>query len=295
MKPSKQFAAYLEARKSSEVLYGDIQKHVLAKAFKPSGRRTDCMHPSAMVKSDWCHRAQYFELLDPPARPATTFNRENVFEMGHAIHRKWQGWLQEMGRLGGEWRCRNCKHQWWYEATPLLCPACASYVIEYDEVTLNADPLMIGGHTDGWCPEDNCLIEIKSMGLGSLRFEDPKFLRRFEVHTEGRGISWDLDRMWKQFNRPLPAAYRQGQLYLYIARHFEDLDVDRITFLYEFKATQESKAFTVLYDEDVSEPLITAAKAIADAIRDRSLPAPACNIDPENGCRKCRTMTATAA
>lgn len=292
VKPGPGLAAYLEASKSSEVLFGDIQKHVVKKAYGPSDRRTDCLHPSEMIKPDWCHRAAYYKLTQPPLKKTTSFTRENIFEEGHNTHRKWQGWLAEMGRLGGQWKCLACTNTWWHETTPGECPTCYCSAIIYDEVELNAHPLMIGGSTDGWCPGDNSLIEIKTLGLGSLRYEDPRFLAKYELEMEGRGPVVDLKRMWRDFNRPLPSALRQGQLYLYLARHFEDLMVDRITFIYEFKPTQEARAFTVLYNENISEAAIDGAQIVSDAFKAGS--PPACNHNSA-GCQNCQAYERQAA
>lgn len=287
VKPGPGLAAYLEASKAQDKLFGDIQKHVLAKAGK-SDRRTDCLHPSEMIKSDWCHRAAAYGLTRPqPAAPSTRFTRENIFQEGHNTHAKWQRWLQEMGRLGGDWHCRACDQVFWDDATPTECQHCAAseLSIEYAEVPLNAPALMIGGKSDGYCPDDGCLIEVKTMGLGSLRFETPGVIEKHTVHADGRsGV--DLTRLWRDFVRPLPAAWRQGQLYMYLANHFEDLPVDHMIFIYDFKPTQETKSFRVAFDEAASEPVIEAAQVIADCVRAGSLPP--CNINYSRGCKKCR-------
>jgi hypothetical protein len=294
VKPGPGLAAYLEASKSTEVLFGDVQKHVLLKAAQPDGRRQDVLHPSEMVKSGWCHRAAYYKLTDPQPKGPTTFVRENVFREGHSTHAKWQKWLQEMGRLAGNWHCRNCGREFWDDGTPVQCRFCSAPAdaVDYAEVELNAPALTIGGSTDGYCPEDNSLIEIKTLGIGSLRFEDPKFLAKFELEMDGRGTVYDLARLWRDFRRPLPQALRQGQLYLYLARHFEDLMVDRITYIYEFKATQEVKAFTVLYSEEISEPVIEGAQIVTDALAAEK--PPACNINQAAGCKNCRVWEVAA-
>ncbi|MFI9271838.1 hypothetical protein ACIGXM_14125 [Kitasatospora sp. NPDC052896] len=293
IKPGPGLAAYLEATKSADILFGAVQKHILVKATRPDGRRQDVLHPSEMIKPDWCHRAAFYKLLNPPPKGPTTFVRENVFQEGHNTHAKWQKWLQEMKRLGGDWYCESCRQTFWDDETPELCQLCSSPLLTYAEVPLNAPALTIGGKSDGYCPEDNCLIEIKTLGLGSIRFEDPKFLAKYELEMEGRGQVVDLVRMWRDFRRPLPQALRQGQLYLYLARHFEDLWVDRITYFYEFKPTQEAKSFTVLYDESISEPAIEGAQLITDALA-AGRP-PRCNINPGGSCKNCRALDTAGA
>lgn len=287
VRPGPGLAAYLEASKAQHKLFGDVQKHVLAKAAH-SDRRTDCLHPSEMIKTGWCHRAAAYTLMRGPLAPgSTTFTRENIFREGHNTHAKWQKWLQEMGRLAGDWECRACARVFWADETPTECPLChaSELSLDYAEVPLNAPALLIGGRSDGYCPDDGCLIEIKTLGLGSLRFETPGVIERHTVHAEGRsGV--DLARLWRDFVRPLPAAWRQGQLYMYLANHFEDLQVDHMVYIYDFKPSQEAKCFVVAYDEAASEPLIEAAQVIADCVRAGSMPP--CNVSYSRGCKLCR-------
>lgn len=292
VKPGPGLAAYLNASRSQDQLYADIQKHVLLKAAH-SDRRTDVLHPSEMIKTDWCHRAAAYGLARPHPRGSTTFTRENIFREGHNTHAKWQKWLQEMGRLAGDWECLRCGAEFWEDESPNRCPYCSapSAAIVYAEVPLNAPRLSIGGKSDGYCPDDGCLIEIKTLGLGSLRFEIPGYIDKFEVHAEGR-MGYDLARMWKGVTRPLPAAWRQGQLYMYLANHFEDLPVDHMLYIYDFKPTQESKSFRVAYDEAASEPLIEAAHVITDCVEAGTLPP--CNINYARGCKHCRAYEETS-
>jgi len=280
---------YLNATKSAEPLFGDVQKHVLEKAAKPSGRRQDVLHPSEMVKSDWCHLAAFHRLrlqAEPAEKSKTTFTRENIFEEGHRTHSKWQTWLAEMGRLAGDWYCLYCENVFWCDTTPDGCGHCDAppAALQYAEVPLNADPLRIGGKADGYSPQDSALIEIKTLGLGSLRYERPEFLERYVVETD-HGRLPDMTRLWRDFRRPLPTAVRQTQLYMYIANHFEDLPADRTVFFYDFKPTQETKSFTVTYDESFSEPLIEAATAIVDCLQTDT--PPFCNLNGRSGCPAC--------
>ncbi|MFE5853237.1 hypothetical protein ACFQ61_08445 [Streptomyces sp. NPDC056500] len=280
---------YLNAAKAAEPLYGDIQKHVLEAALRPSGRRQDVLHPSEMVKPDWCHLAAFHRLrleVEPAEKRRTTFTRENIFQEGHETHTKWQRWLTEMGRLAGDWHCAVCDGYFWHDTTPAHCHECGapSRCLTYAEVPLNAHPLRIGGTADGYSPQDAALIEIKTLGLGSLRYERPEYLERYTVPTDVGPVP-DLTRLWRDFRRPLPSAVRQTQLYMYLASHFEDLPVDRTIFLYDFKSTQETKSFVVTYDESFSGPLIEAAAAIVDCVATDI--APRCNINSGSGCPSC--------
>lgn len=287
VKGGKALTEYLEATKLEEPIFGDLKKHVLAKAYQPSGRRLDVMHPSEMIKEDWCHLAAYHRLrnhAEAPGRDKTTFWRENIFREGHCTHEKWQTWLAEMDRLAGDWKCLACNSTFWADETPYECPQCVApfACLEYAEVPLNAEPLKIGGKADGYCPQDSALIEIKTLGLGSLRLEEPGLLARYEM---GKADVYDLSELWKDFRRPLPSAVRQVQLYMYIARHFEDLPVERTVFFYDFKANQDTKSFVVPFRESVSEPLIEAATSIVDCLLAGT--PPFCNVEGRRGCKSC--------
>ncbi|MFE2539085.1 hypothetical protein [Actinacidiphila glaucinigra] len=290
VKGGHRLTEYLAASKAAEPLWGDVQKYVLDRAAGPSYRRKDVMHPSEMVKSDWCHLAAYHRLrlqVDAPGRGKTTFTRENIFQEGHQTHSKWQNWFFEMKRLAGDWYCNACDDEFWADETPEHCHLCLapSTCLIYAEVALEAPALRIAGKADGYSPLDHALIEIKTLGLGSLRYERPEFLERYMVDTEEHGKLPDLTRLWRDFRRPLPTAVRQVQLYMYLARHFEDLDLDRCIFFYDFKPTQETKSFTVTYDESMSDPLIEAAAAIVDCLATDT--PPHCNHNGRAGCVNC--------
>jgi hypothetical protein len=289
VKGGPRLTEYLNATKSAEPLFGDVQKHVLDKAARPTDRPQDVLHPSEMVKSDWCHLAAFHRLrlqVEPADKRRTTFTRENIFEEGHRTHSKWQHWLTEMNRLAGDWHCHYCKETFWADEPPPMCEHCQApdACLVYAEVPLSAHQLRIGGKADGYSPQDSALIEIKTLGLGSLRYERPEFLERYTVDTEHGRIP-DLTRLWRDFRRPLPTAVRQTQLYMYLANHFEDLDAERTVFFYDFKSTQETKSFTIPYDESFSEPLIEAAAAIVDCLQADT--APFCNLNGRSGCPAC--------
>lgn len=289
VKGGPRLTEYLNASKAAEPIWGDVQKHVLDRAAQPSGRAQDVMHPSEMVKPDWCHLTAWYRLkleAEPPDRKKTTFVRENIFQEGHQTHEKWQSWLVQMGRLAGDWHCLYCDAYFWLDTTPGCCHECGAppSCLKYAEVPLNSTALRIGGKADGYDPEECALIEIKTLGLGSLRFERPDFLARYEVETD-HGKVHDINRLWRDFRRPLPSAIRQTQLYMYLATHFEDLPCDRCVFFYDFKSTQETKCFTVQYDERFSEPLIEAAAAIVDCVAADT--PPHCNLNGRAGCASC--------
>ena len=69
--------------------------------------------------------------------------------------------------------------------------------------------------------------------------------------------------------------------------------MDRITFIYEFKPTQEARAFTVLYNEEISENVIDGAQIVSDAFKAGN--PPLCNHDSTAGCPNCQAYERQAA
>jgi hypothetical protein len=291
VKRTPALTAYLDSLRQPDDLFGDIQRHVLKKAAQPSGHRHNVIYPSEVVKNNWCMRATFYRITRGPQPRSTSFTRENIFAEGNGTHTKWQAWLSEMGRLEGEWRCRRCSHQF-YAFAPTACPQCTSMYFDYREIRFNAPDLMLGGRCDGYCPNDKCLIEIKTMGLGGLRYEQPNFVARYEMATE-KGTVVDLMRLWKDFRRPLPSAVKQGNLYLYLAREYAGLDVSKILFIYDFKATQESKAFSVAYDDDLARSIVALIRRMADCVTTGTIPD--CSISYTNGCPDCRPYEEAAS
>lgn len=283
VKRTPTLAAYLDAMKESNGLYSDITKHVLNKAEQPDDRRHDVIHPSEVVKSGWCMRATYYRIVNGPVRERTNFRRENIFEEGNRTHDKWQNWLAEMRRLEGEWKCLGCGRGF-YARGPKECRRCGNTNIRYREIPLSAPDLRLYGRSDGYVPQDRCLIEVKTMGLGGLRYENPGFVARYEEQTP-HGVVVDLDRLWKDFRRPLASALRQGAIYMHLAREYADLDVQCMVFIYDFKATQDSKFFTVAYDPDLAARLMATVKRLSDCLTARTVPD--CAVSTR-GCRDCQ-------
>ena len=172
---------------------------------------------------------------------------------------------------------------------PMRCQASA-HIWEYDEVTLNAKrELLIAGHADAGF--DDTLVEIKSIGLGSIRMDAPELLARYQD-----GKMTDLTGLWKALSKPLVSHLRQGDVYLHLA-HVLGLPFTRIVYLYEFKANQLTKEFTISYDAGRSMKLVAKAEEVKYAIE--SGIAPKCIRG--HGCKQCdvfprrRTVAGTRA
>ena len=269
VKPSGQLASLIKARKDGGLL-ADIHTHVLRKAGEPSDRRQDVIHPSEMAKNDWCPRQTFYRIRDARAGliiPAEQHSVDTllIFKEGDHAHTKWQRWLDEMGELWGRWRCLHCDHL--HKAItprPEACARCGSRAIKYAEVPLWADDLPISGSADGYLPGRRTLVEIKTIGKGTVRLDDPDLLRQHTYKTAGKTLV-DLDGLWASLSRPLKSHVKQGCIYHWLARQ-RGLHVDTVTYLYEFKLNQRTRSFEVRLSDRVLLPLLKKAAEIRDAL-----------------------------
>lgn len=286
-KLSGNLANYANASKGT-LLIGDIQAHMIKEHSKPSTRRQDIVHPSETVKDSWCPLATYYRIKacreadNPYLKPAETIAPQllNIFDEGHYIHDKWQRRLWQMGRLAGRWTCTLCNGS--FNATSPSqclgshCKADRKFLI-YNEVGLRADEYLLSGHADGAIPDLNALIEIKSVGAGTVRIEAPDVYNK-----NSNGSSIDFQGLWKDIKEPFPSHIRQGQLYLALCAQV-GLPYDQIIFIYEAKFNQGVKEFVVKYDPEVSKSTLLKCSDIVSAL-DLNGPLPEC---PTGTCKDC--------
>jgi hypothetical protein len=149
--------------------------------------------------------------------------------------------------------------------------------LEYGEVTLREDRLRIAGHTDGWIKGigKDTLIEIKSIGPGTIRAENPGLI------TDADG---DFMKAWKNIRRPFPSHILQGQVYLELMARMGN-HVDEIVFIYELKADQDYKEFAVKADFELVRHVFEGAKLVVDAV-DAGV-APRCSNNAGATCKQC--------
>lgn len=273
---SKELKAFLSSKKVPTRLVGPVERHILSRP-QDTSRRLDILHPSEIVKKDWCHKFSYHVLRNEvtPTRDRPALRLQSIFDEGHAIHRKWQGYLEEMGVLYGKWELEDGPCVWSLAGLPDA---------KYREVPLEYPPLHISGHSDGWVIGlgDDYLIEIKSIGTGTIRMENPSLL------ADG------LDSAWRNTRTPFKSHLRQGMLYLHLA-HLLDKDglLERpapkeIVFLYELKLDQDYKEFVVEYDPEPIQDVILGLDIIAQAMAEGV--APECNLGPK-GCKACLSLS----
>jgi CRISPR/Cas system-associated exonuclease Cas4 (RecB family) len=272
---------FLDAKKAPTRLIGDIERHLMA---RPVGdRSTTVLHPSEMIKRDWCKRASYF-LLNGHTKIAEKPNLrlQSIFDEGHAIHAKWQTWFQEMGVLHGKFKCDVCDKITW-GTSPEQCEHCFApeSKLVYAEVTLRDDALRIAGHTDGWVKGigEDTLIEIKSVGPGTIRSEAPQLM------AEADG---DFMKAWNAIRRPFPSHILQGQVYLELMKRMGH-EVNEIVFLYELKADQSYKEFKVKADYEIVEHVFEGAEKVVKAVEAGIVPD--CNNNPGGTCKQCAPYT----
>lgn len=273
--PKTDLWKFLDAKAKPTRLLGDIERHLLA---RPVGdRRTDVLHPSEIIKKDWCKRGSYF-LLQGKTKIAEKPNLrlQSIFDEGHYIHAKWQNWFQEMGVLHGKFKCLSCNHITW-GTSPKKCESCDWAILEYAEVTLVDENLRIAGHTDGWIKGigDDCLIEIKSIGPGTIRAEAPNLM----MDADG-----DFMKAWGSVRKPFGSHILQGQVYLELMHRMGN-PLDEIVFLYELKADQSYKEFLVKRDYELVRHVFDGAKSVVDSVN--AGVAPDCSNNPGSICKQC--------
>jgi hypothetical protein len=275
-KVTGRLAKLREARNTQGKVLPLVKELLVKRGIAPSDRRQDCLHPSEMAKSDWCPKASYLRITgDPAPQEIHSFTLENIFMEGNMIHEKWQRWLQDTGELWGDWKCYEC-HTVETGRYPDECPMCMGADFRYNEVSLSHEELNIYGHEDGALIKANCLVEFKSVGLGTLRHENPSLLAKHYM-----GGMYNLDGVWKSITRPFMSHVRQVNIYLWLAQQM-GLPFDSCAVVYEYKVNQQVKEFEVKLSMDIMRPIIVKADEVRVAV-ERGLP-PAC---PSGGCKSC--------
>jgi hypothetical protein len=207
---------------------------------------------------------------------------ETVFEEGHAIHARWQNWIADMGNLYGLWKCKDCGATGYGLSDDLsgICEGDECYTgFDYLEVPLKYEPLMIAGHADGWVKNlgDPMMLEIKSIGMGTLRYECPDLLAQHDN---------DFEKTWNAINAPFMKHIMQVQIYMKLAEliGMEDVPQEAVL-IYEAKPNQKAKEFIVQKSDFGISHIFDNAAMIVQAVKDKT--PPQCNISA-NGCDKCR-------
>jgi hypothetical protein len=279
-KPSKTLKQFIDVGKKDTRVVGSVERFLLSRPQK-TDRRQDVLHPSEMVKNLWCHRTSYYKLQGyEPSNPASKSNmqRELVFEEGHRIHDKWQTWFKDMDKIIGSWFCKHCDKTFWGLHSQAKEQCVGPFT--YKEVSLVYEPLKISGHSDGWLVGfgDPLLLEIKSLGVGTIRWEAPELL----VEHDG-----DFEKIWNSLSAPLYTHQRQAQLYMKLMEliGMENAPQEAII-IYESKVNQNVKEFIIPKSDFGITELLDSAQMIVDCI-DKKTP-PICNLKGLDGCKQCK-------
>jgi hypothetical protein len=275
--PKTDLKRFLDAKAKPSRVMGDIERYLLT--MPPGDRSTTVLHPSEIIKRDWCRRASFFLLSGvPKVQEKHPLRLQSIFDEGHAIHAKWQSWFQGMGVLHGKFTCVVCD-QITFGTSPDACEHCgaSSKKLDYSEVTLFDDALRIKGHTDGWLKGlgNDCLIEIKSIGPGTIRVEAPQLMQ---------DSGGDFMKAWGSVRRPFSPHILQGQMYLELMKRMGS-PIEEIVFIYELKADQSYKEFTTKADYELVRHIFEGAALVVKAVEEGV--APPCNNNLGGSCKQC--------
>jgi len=207
------------------------------------------LHPSEICKKDWCPRSSWYRIMGYPEPPEKlTFQKLLVFAEGHNIHGKWQAWLMDAG------------------------------VLKQVEVPIFNKEHRIMGHADGVIKDKHgeAVLEIKSVGVGTVRFED------YGLFAPYSKKEITLEQLWASIKHPFDSHVRQLQLYMYC------LGIHQGVILYEWKATQEVKEFSVEYQPDLIAPILASCMAVQSALDEEMPPSRPLWLAPDHRvCKNC--------
>lgn len=281
---SKKSQEFIKAGNNGRLL-GSLEQFLLTEP--PEFRSQAVLHPSEMAKPDWCVRKGYYQLaLDDAGRTPpgeiNSLQRQNIFDEGHYIHDKWQQRFWRQGILYGKFCCIACGGSWW-ATSPEVCPYSkhTREFLRYKEVPLGDEAARIGGHSDGWIKDSqgDAAIEIKSVGIGTYRFEAKQMIRDWGE---------DMTALWRATRRPFASHVRQGQIYLRLMNQNHDVAPQDMVFIYENKSNQQYKEFVVPYDPSATDALFEGAADIVARLSNGDGP-PACPQGDE-GCKDCKPL-----
>lgn len=231
---------------------------------KNAKRDTLHLHPSELCKKDFCPRSAWYKIKGYEAKEGSTpFSRLNVFAEGNHIHDKWQRWLAEAGILWGDWQCPGCD-QLLPERGPIkVCYDCGyEGPMRYREVPIEDEEHMLLGHADGviWDDLGKAVLEIKSIGIGTVRFEDYDLWQRYN-HGD-----ITVDQMWRDIKAPFPSHVRQVTLYMHC------LGIHDAVIIYESKMTQEVKEFSIKYNASTIDHIFVSCRLVKEHIETDRVP-----------------------
>lgn len=272
---------FIDVGKTETRVLGTTERWILSSPSNNSKLKLDgYLHPSKIIKSLWCHRTSYFELTghaDGSEPNSKSIKQYMTFQQGHHIHSKWQRVFKEMGKLYGVWRCKHCGLKEWgmYDEVSSLCVG----PFEYQEVPIVYEPLKLKGHADGILKgfKDPLLLEIKSIGPGTIKWEHPDLLNKADNSFE---------KAWSMLKGPFSSHISQVQLYLKMLELSGQETPQEAVFIYESKLDGDVKEFIMPKDDFGVDEVIQNVRNIINAIETGT--PPECNLRGEERCKQCR-------
>lgn len=268
MRLSGRLSERTKARLTTGVVLPRLKEQMLQEFEAGSDRRWDIIHPSELAHQDtFCPRAVYLRITGGPVVPEKfDWGLQNIFDEGHSIHAKWQDRFRRTMPLFGDWKClvhgEIIKDSLEPEPLPVWD---RTHIWEYAELTLDAyDEALMVGHEDG--AFDDYLIEVKSVGEGTARIEDPELYKKHLVDGQV-----DLKALWKGIQMPFKTHMNQVDIYLWIAQ-LRGMPFNKASFIYESKWNQQVKEFIVAYSEPRSLKLVDQAIKIKYAVDHKEEP-----------------------
>ena len=153
--------------------------------------------------------------------------------------------------------------------------------VKYKEVPLDYPQMRIAGHADGWLVgfDDPLLLEIKSVGEGTIRWESPDLLYKHDG---------DFKKIWAALDAPFQSHIMQAQIYMKLIEliGFDQPAPQEACFIYESKPTQEYKELIIPKSDFGINEKFDAAQMIVDAVA-KGTP-PVCNIGGPELCSSCK-------
>lgn len=231
-------------------LLAPVERLLLEQNAKNNEERDSLhLHPSEICKKDWCPRSSWYKISGYPG-PNESFSlqRLNIFAEGHLIHEKWQRWLKESG------------------------------VLEAAEVPIKDIDHHIIGHADGIISDSKgrAVLEIKSVGVGTVRMEDYGLFAPYSRNEI------NIDGLWASIKKPFPSHVRQTQLYMHC------LGIHDAIILYEWKANQDVKEFSIQYQPDIVDSLLASCHTVVRALEENQPPIRPVWLDQDHRvCKSC--------
>lgn len=148
-------------------------------------------------------------------------------------------------------------------------------VLEQPEVPVYNEEYRLMGHADGIINDSKgkAILEIKSVGAGTVRMED------FELFQS----SATPDEMWKKIRKPFMTHLRQINLYMYC------LGIHDGVFIYEWKATQDVKEFSVKFQPELIESILAGCQSVIRGLESGIPPMRPAWVEDSNSntCKQC--------